>query len=59
MAQKEWTFHRCVPQGIGPVSLLELSSVNLGLRAFYRHGGRGPLLTDLVVTPPINALRGV
>jgi hypothetical protein len=25
--------------------------VNLGSRASYRHGGRGPLPTDPVVTP--------
>jgi hypothetical protein len=32
--------------------------VNLGSWAFYRHGGRGPLSTDLVVMPPIKALSG-
>jgi hypothetical protein len=58
MARREWTSHRCMPQGIRLVSLLVFSSVNLGSRAFYRHGDRGPLPTDLVVTPPIKALRG-
>jgi hypothetical protein len=27
-AQKEWASHRCVPQGIGPVSLFGLSSID-------------------------------
>jgi hypothetical protein len=57
-ALKEWASHRCVPQGNGPVCLLGLSPVNLGSHASYRHGGRGPLPTDLVVTPPIKALMG-
>jgi hypothetical protein len=30
--------------------------MNFGSRASYRHGGRGPLSTDLVVTPPFKAL---
>jgi hypothetical protein len=30
--------------------------VNLGSRASYRHDGRGPLSTDLVVMPPFKAL---
>jgi hypothetical protein len=59
VARKEWASHRCVAQGIGPVILLGLSLVNLGSRASYRHGGRGPLPTDLVVTPLIKVLRGV
>jgi hypothetical protein len=59
MVRKERTFHRYVPQGIGSVSLLGLSPVNLGSRASYRHDGRDPLPTDLVVTPSIKALRGV
>jgi hypothetical protein len=59
-ARKEWTFHHCVPQGIGPVSLLGLkTTVNLGSRASYRHGDKGPLPTDLVVMSPIKTLRGV
>jgi hypothetical protein len=33
--------------------------MNLGSRASYRHSGRSPLPTDLVVTSPIKALRGV
>jgi hypothetical protein len=57
--RKEWTFHRCVPQRIRPVSLLVLSPVNLGSRASYSHGGRSPLLTDIVVTPSIKTLKGV
>jgi hypothetical protein len=57
--RKEWTSHRCMPQGIRPVSLLGLSLVNLGSRTSYRHDSRGPLSTDLVVTPSIKALRGV
>jgi hypothetical protein len=32
--------------------------VNLSSRASYRHGGRGPLTTDLVKTPLIKALIG-
>jgi hypothetical protein len=32
--------------------------VNLNSCSSYRHGGRGPLPTDLVVTPPIKALTG-
>jgi hypothetical protein len=32
--------------------------VNLSLRASYRHGGRGPLPTDLVKTPLNKALIG-
>jgi hypothetical protein len=44
--QKEWTSHRCVPQKIGPVSLLVLSPVNLDSRASYRHDDRGPLPTS-------------
>jgi hypothetical protein len=32
--------------------------VNLGSRASYRHGGRDPLPTDLVVTPLFKALTG-
>jgi hypothetical protein len=40
-------------------SSLRLSTVNLGSRAFfYRHDVRGPLTTDLVVTPPFKALTG-
>jgi hypothetical protein len=57
-ALKEWASHRCMPQGNGPVRLLGLSAVNLGSRASYRHGGRDPLPTDLVVTPPFEALTG-
>jgi hypothetical protein len=57
-ALKEWASHQYVPQGNGPIRLLGLSMVNLGLRASYRHGGRGPLPTDLVVTPPFMALTG-
>jgi hypothetical protein len=44
---------------IGSVSLLGLSTVNLGSHAFYRYGGRGLLSTDLMVTPLIKALRRV
>jgi hypothetical protein len=33
--------------------------MNLGSRASYRYDDRGPLPTDLVVTPPIKALREV
>jgi hypothetical protein len=47
-----------VPQKIGHVSLLVFGTVNLDLRASYRHDGRGQLPTDLVVTPPIKALTG-
>jgi hypothetical protein len=47
-----------VPQGIRPVILLGLSPVNLDSRISYRHGGRDPLPTDLVVTPPIKTLEG-
>jgi hypothetical protein len=57
-ARKEWASHHCVPQGNGPVRLLGLSTMNLGSRASYRHGGRDPLPTDLVVTPPFKALTG-
>jgi hypothetical protein len=32
--------------------------VNLDSRISYRHGGRDPLPTDLVVTPPIKTLEG-
>jgi hypothetical protein len=39
-------------------SSLRLSTVNLGSRASYRHDDRGPLLTDLVVTPPFKTLTG-
>jgi hypothetical protein len=53
---EEWASHRCVPRGNGPVLLFGLSPVNLGSCASYRHGGRGPLPTDLVVTPPFKAL---
>jgi hypothetical protein len=38
---------------------LRLSPMNLGSRASYRHSGRSPLPTDLVLTSPIKALRGV
>jgi hypothetical protein len=58
-ARKEWASHRCVPQGIRPVSLLGLSPVNLSSCASYRHDGRGSLPMDLVVTPLIKAIRGV
>jgi hypothetical protein len=37
---------------------LRLSPVNLGSRASYRHDGRDPLPTDLVVMPPFKALTG-
>jgi hypothetical protein len=59
VARNKWAYHRCVPQRIGPVSLLGLSMVNLGSRASYRHGDRGPLPINLVVTPSIKALREV
>jgi hypothetical protein len=39
-------------------SSLGLSTMNLDSRASYRHGGRGPLPTVLVVTPPFKALMG-
>jgi hypothetical protein len=39
-------------------SSLGLSTVNLGSRASYRHDGRGPLPTNLVLTPPFKALTG-
>jgi hypothetical protein len=39
-------------------SSLELSTMNLGSCASYRHGGRDPLPTDLVVTPPFKTLTG-
>jgi hypothetical protein len=39
-------------------SSVRLSMVKLGSRASYRYGGRGPLPTDLVVTPPFKALTG-
>jgi hypothetical protein len=39
-------------------SSLGLSTMNLGSRASYEHGGRGPLPTDLMVTPPFKALTG-
>jgi hypothetical protein len=51
--------HRSVSQGIGPVSLLGFSTVNLGSRASYKHGSRDLLPTDLVMTHPIKTLRGV
>jgi hypothetical protein len=37
-------------------SSLRLSTVNLCSRASYRHGGRDPLPTDLVVTPLLKTL---
>jgi hypothetical protein len=37
--------------------LVRSSQANLGLRASYRHGGRDPLPTDVVVTPLILTLR--
>jgi hypothetical protein len=57
-AWREWTSHRCMPQGIEPLSLLEFNPVNLGSRASYRHSGRGPLPTKHRGTPPIKALTG-
>jgi hypothetical protein len=39
-------------------SSLRVKPVNLGSRASYRHGGRGPLPMDPVVTPPFKALTG-
>jgi hypothetical protein len=39
-------------------SSLGLSQVNLGSRGSYKHGGRGPQSTDLVVTPSFKALTG-
>jgi hypothetical protein len=41
------------------LTLLGLSTVNLGLCASYRHSSRGSLPMDLVVKPLIKALRGV
>jgi hypothetical protein len=57
-AQGSGASHRYLPSGIGPVFTIRSSTMNLGSRASYRHGGRGPLPMDLVVTPPIKALRG-
>jgi hypothetical protein len=57
-AEGSGAFHRYVPSGIGPVFTIRLSTVNLDSRASYMHGSRGPLPTDLVVTPPIKALSG-
>jgi hypothetical protein len=57
-AQMEWASHRCVPWGKRSHSSLRLSSVNLDSRVSYRHGGRGPLPTDPVITPPFKALTG-
>jgi hypothetical protein len=37
-------------------SSLRLSPMNLGSRAFYRHGDMGLLPTDLVVTLPFKTL---
>jgi hypothetical protein len=37
-------------------SPLRLSTVNLNLRASYRHGGKDSLPTDSVVTPPFKTL---
>jgi hypothetical protein len=37
---------------------LRSSMANLGSQASYRHGGRDPLTTDLMKTPPIKALIG-
>jgi hypothetical protein len=39
-------------------SSLRVSPVNLGSRASYKHGGRDPLPTDPVVTPPFKTLTG-
>jgi hypothetical protein len=39
-------------------SSLRVFLANLGSRASYRLGGRGPLPMDPVVTPPFNALTG-
>jgi hypothetical protein len=40
------------------VSLLGLSTVDLGSHASYRHDDRGPLPTDLVVTERIFLVNG-
>jgi hypothetical protein len=47
----------CLGETVSFVSL-RLSPVNLGSRASYRHGGRGALPTDPVVTPSFKALTG-
>jgi hypothetical protein len=57
-ARREWASHHCVPRGNGPIHLLGLSMMNLDSCAFYRHDGRDPLPTDLVVTPPFKTLTG-
>jgi hypothetical protein len=59
-ALKEWTSHRCVPEGNRICeSLRVFCTGNLGSRASYSHGGRGPPSTDLLVTPLIKTLREV
>jgi hypothetical protein len=45
-------FERSDPQ------ILRSGMVNVGLRASYRHDGRGPLTTDLVKMLPIKTLIG-
>jgi hypothetical protein len=53
---EEWASHRCVPRGNGLVLLFRSSPVNLSLRASYRHDSRGPLPTDLMITPLFKAI---
>jgi hypothetical protein len=55
---KEWTSHRCVHQGIGPVSFLVFNPVNLGSHDFYRHSDRGPLSIKYSKTSPIKTPTG-
>jgi hypothetical protein len=56
-AQDSRASHRYVPSRIGHVLTIRSSTVNLSSQTSYRQGGRGPLPMDLVVTPPIKALR--
>jgi hypothetical protein len=55
-AQGSGDFHRYVPSGINLIFLLG-NPVNFGSHAFYRHGDRDILPTDIAVTPLIKTLR--
>jgi hypothetical protein len=56
---KEVRFPPLCDSGNRTREFLRLSPMNLDSCDSYRHSGRGSLSTDLVVTPPIKALRGV
>jgi hypothetical protein len=55
---RQWVFSPLRAFGRSDPLTLRSDTANLDSRASYRHGGRGPLTTDLMKTPPIKALIG-